>query len=174
MRPSLAVLRGSVLVLVTVLPTIAQNPAKDAPVPDQILTSKKVFISNAGADADVIAVFKRMGQSQLPYDRFYAEMKSWGRYELVSSPADADLVFAIRFSAPISDCGNKLTQYTPQYGLSIIDAKTHFTLWSLSARVQGAFRKSTFEKNLTEGMATLMADLKQLSTGASSSAMAAK
>ena len=34
----------------------------------------------------------------MTYNEFYAAMKSWGRYELVSSPADADMVFEIRFA----------------------------------------------------------------------------
>ena len=45
------------------------------------------------------------GGSNEPYNRFYAAMKSWGRYELVASPADADWVFEIRFTAPLVDSG---------------------------------------------------------------------
>jgi hypothetical protein len=141
---------------------LAQAQTKNAPIPTQILAARKVFISNVGADPDVTETFNRLGQSGQPYNRFYAEMKTWGRYELMSSPADADLVFEIRFSAPLLDC-EKVTTYAPQYRLSIVDIKTHFTLWTLSAPVEGAFRKATFEKNLSQGMATLMADLKQLS-----------
>ena len=164
----------SALILITALPTISQDQNKEAPIPTQILTARKVFISNAGVDAEVVATFKRMGQAQLPYDRFYTEMKGWGRYELVSSPVDADLVFEIHFSAPISGCSNDVTQYAPQYGLTIIDVKTHFVLWSLTAPVYGAFRKATFEKNLTEGMSSLMTDLKQLSTRSSTDTVATK
>jgi hypothetical protein len=151
------------LMFSTILPTFAQDQTQSAPIPSQILTAKKIFISNAGADADVITTFQRMGQSRLPYERFYSEMKKWGRYELVSAPADADLVFEIRFSAPISSCNEKLTVYMPQYGLSIVDVRTHFTLWSLAEPVQPAYRKVTFEKNLDQGMASLMANLKQIS-----------
>ena len=142
---------------------LAQSPNKDnAPIPNQIFDAKKVFISNAAADANVITTLRRMGQPGLPYDRFYSEMKAWGRYELVSTPADADLVFEIRFSAPITDFNGQLTSYAPQYDLSIVDVKTHFTLWSLAAPVQEAFRKATLAKNLDEGMAALMSDLKKL------------
>ena len=74
-------------------------------------------------------------------------MKSWGRYELVASPADADLVFELRFTAPIADFG-KTAIYEPQLGLSIFDTKTHFVLWTLTEPVQGAFRKATWEKNV--------------------------
>lgn len=152
----------------------AQGQSKNAPIPSQILAAKKVFISNVGPEGNVTATFKRLNQPNQPYDRFYAEMKSWGRYELVASPSDADLVFEIGFSAPISDCDPKITTYAPQYKLSIVDVKTHFTLWTLAAPVEGAFRKARFEKNLSQGMATLMSDLKQLSAQATSDVAAAK
>jgi hypothetical protein len=92
MRALSNVLCCAALILGTVLTTLAQSQTKDAPIPSQIVNAKKVFISNAGADADVITTFKRMAQSRLPYDRFYSEMKRWGRYELVSAPSEADLV----------------------------------------------------------------------------------
>lgn len=162
MRP-LSLLLGVVLASVA---TMAQ--VKDpAPVPTQILGAKKVFISNAGADADVASIFRRLKQPSLTYDSFYKEMKRWGRYELVPTPAEADIVFEISFSAPMTDCG-KFTTYEPQYRLSILDVKSHFTLWSLSAPVEGAFRKATFVKNLDEGMATLISDLKMLTAQPSS------
>jgi hypothetical protein len=72
-------------------------------------------------------------------------MKSWNHYEIVDSPADAELIFEI---------GN----------LAIVDAKTHVRLWTLAGPVDGAFRKATFEKNLNEGLSLLMEDLKKLST----------
>ena len=42
------------------------------------------------------ALQKRMSLN-LPYNEFYEHMKSWGKYQLVQAPADADLVFEIRF-----------------------------------------------------------------------------
>ena len=45
-----------------------------APLPSQILTAKKVFISNADAG------------TMDNYNQFYAAIKTWGRYELVSAP----------------------------------------------------------------------------------------
>jgi len=66
-------------------------------------------------------------------------MKSWGRYELVASPADADWVFEIRFTAPLVDFGTS-AMYEPQWELSIFDTKTHFVLCSFTVPVKGAFR----------------------------------
>ena len=69
----------------------AQGQSKNAPIPIQILAAKKVFISNVGPDAGVTATFKRLDQPKQPYDRFYTEMKTWDRYELVSSPSGSCL-----------------------------------------------------------------------------------
>jgi hypothetical protein len=142
----------------------AQKP-KDvpaSPVPAQILSARKVFISNAGVDGLSLDVFERLGEPNKPYNQFYAAMKDWGHYELVSTPSDADLVFEIRFGAPLVGSG-KLNTYAPQYGVTILDTKTHFTLWTLAEPVQGAFRKTTFVKNLSQAMDKVMEDLKKLS-----------
>lgn len=137
------------------------NTLPAAPVPAQILSAKKVFISNAGVDGLALAAFERLGEPNKPYNQLYAAMKSWGHYELVSSPADADLVFEIRFGAPLTG-SDKMNTYAPQYGLAILDSKTHFTLWTLGEPVQGAFRKATFIKNLDQAMDRVMDDLKKL------------
>jgi hypothetical protein len=139
----------------------ASEMAPPAPVPSQIITAHKVFVSNEGYDSIARAAFERAHQRNRPYNDLYAAMKKWGRYELVSSPADADLVFAIRFTAPIVDC-DKLTSYAPQLQLTILGARTHFVLWSMMDPVQGAYRKITWDKNFTEGLDALMGELKTL------------
>ena len=87
-------------------------------------------------------------------------MESWGRDELVAAPADADLVFEIRFTAPLT-CSSG-SGYVPQLDLAILDAKTHFLLWTFTELVEGAFKKATWERNFSQGMASLMADIKKL------------
>jgi hypothetical protein len=140
-----------------------------APVPAQIVSAKKVFISNAGVDGLSLDVFVRLGEPNKPYNQFYAAMKDWGHYELVSAPSDADLVFEIRFGAPLASA-NKMNTYAPQYGVTILDTKTHFTLWTLAEPVQGAFRKATFVKNLNQAVERVIEDLKKLSAQADASA----
>lgn len=145
----------------------AQQANVPAPVPAQIVTAKKVFISNAGVDGLSLGAFEKLGDPNKPYNQFYAAMKNWGRYELVSTPADADLVFEIRFSAPLTQSDDKLTTYAPQFGVVILETKTRFTLWTLAEPVHGAFRKTTLLKNLDQAMDKLMDDLKKLATPAS-------
>jgi len=121
-----------------------------APVPPRILTSQRVFVSNAGMDASLI--FNGVSGPDEPYNQFYAAMKNWGRYELAADPSDADLVFEIHYDS------------YDQLQLSILDAKTHFTLWHLMQLVGAANLKSTKERNFTQAMANLMDDLKKLTT----------
>ena len=123
----------------------AGTPPPAAPVPGLITSAKKIFTANMGADNFSQNAFKKLQDPARPYNAFYAEMKSWNHYEIVDSPADAELIFEI---------GN----------LAIVDAKTHVRLWTLAGPVDGAFRKATFEKNLNEGLSLLMEDLKKLST----------
>jgi hypothetical protein len=73
-----------------------------APVPDQIVTANKVFISNAGVDSASPVAFKRARGLNGPYNQLVFAIKRWGRYELVGTPGDADLVFQLRFTAPLS------------------------------------------------------------------------
>jgi hypothetical protein len=135
-----------------------------APVPGLITSARKIFIANMGADNFSQNAFKRLQDPARPYNAFYAEMKSWNHYEIVDSPADAELIFEIAFSAPIVGEGQSAVAYGPEFNLAILDAKTHIRLWTLAGPVDGAFRKATFEKNRSKGMSLLMEDLKKLST----------
>ena len=70
-------------------------------------------------------------------------MKSWGKYELVTAPADADLVFEIRYVSGFSDS---------QLCLSIVDPKTHFVLWPFIQHVQSSSRETARRKNFDQAM----------------------
>jgi hypothetical protein len=138
--------------------------APPAPVPSQLLTAKKVFISNGGLDGLAFEAFHKLGDVNQPYNALYAALNSWGKYTLVSAPADADLVFEIRFTAPFVGDRN-IPDRLPQMNLIIYDAKTRFVLWTILAPVDGAFRKTTFVRNVNQGIADLMASLKSLQAG---------
>jgi len=68
--------------------------ALPAPFPVQITRGKTVFISNAGGDTNYLY----SGGPDRLYNQFYAAIQSWGRYQLVAGPGEADLVLAISFS----------------------------------------------------------------------------
>ena len=140
----------------------AQQPGAAAlpPVPVPILDGKTVFLSNAGLDPMALMACERAGDRDQPYHLFYAALKSWGRYELVAAPALADLVLEIRFSAPLISGGME----APCLEVTVLDGKTHFRLWTLAEPVQGALLKGTWNKNMDQGIANLLDDLKALTT----------
>jgi hypothetical protein len=142
-----------------------QPPA--APVPPLIASAQAVFIANGGTEfitrGDpgnlVRSAFAEAGGAELGYDDFYAAMKSWGRYKLVAAPAEADLVVEFRVIAPYDGINYPYAQCA----IEIFDEKTHFLLWSFSEPLNGANRKSSFEKNIQTSVDAALATLKGLS-----------
>src|SRR5215813_3312440 len=89
-----SLVRAAIIIIAffSVTPIRAQQ---SAPIPSPIPNAKKVFIANAGADALVAALDQGKGTGDRFYNIFYAAMKTWGHYELLDSPAGADLVLEI-------------------------------------------------------------------------------
>jgi hypothetical protein len=135
----------------------AQQPGNTAPIPVQIITAKKVFISNAGQETVVNAgqggVVGITGEPDRTYNQFYVAVRNWGQYELVSKPADADLVFEISFAFPSEG---------PRFRLLILDARTHFTLWTFTQHVEWALRAGNRDRNFDQEMTALVNNLKKL------------
>ncbi len=154
-----------VAVGLTVAAALASAPLSDvapAPLPAQILSGKKVFVSFAGGEnlnTPIGAIFS--GGSGRVYNQFYAAMKDWGRYELVLTPGDADLVFQIGFAFE--------NLQAPEMGrlrLEIRDPRSNVLLWTLTQYVQVALRKGNRDKNLDLSMGLLMDSAKNLVTQA--------
>jgi hypothetical protein len=133
---------------------VAQQQPAGAPVPPAILSARTIFISKASGYS-----FVPMVTADQPYNDFYAAMKDWGRYQVVGSPTDADLIIEIRLECASGPCN---------WGLeaTILDPKTHAILWVCAETVQYAARIKTNPKNFDKSMAALVADLKALSGSA--------
>jgi hypothetical protein len=146
---------------------VAQPPndrtVPQAPVPAQILTAKKIFISNVPGE---IFYYPRNAEDDpyRPYNQLYASLKSWGYHELVSSPADADLILEIRLSGrPVmSNATTQAPVHAAYLEMTVRDPKTQIVLWWLAERLQGANRPSTGEKNYNQAMMNLVNDWKKL------------
>jgi len=149
------------LQLITVSSAQQAKPATPAPVPPLILSAQRVFISNMGGESfeSVIEQTVFNGGPDRPYNQFYAAMKAWGHYELVASPADADLVLEI--SWVLSDTGLKLP-VLGQLRLVVVDAKTHLPLWSFIQYVRGAVLLGNRDKNFDRAMNTIVVRLRAL------------
>ncbi len=128
-------------------------------MPAQIAAAQKVFISNAGGESLETVIDETVfnGGPDRPYNEFYAAMKSWGRFDLVSSPADADLVLEI--SWVLTDTGLRLP-VLGQLRLVVIDPKTHVTLWNFTEYVRGAILLGNRDKNFDQAMNTVVARMK--------------
>lgn len=147
---SVAVFCIAAAALAMVPSAAAKKPAEFgvAPIPVQVTTAKKVFISYRESDADP-------GAPDLTYNELYALIKDWGKYELVAAPSDADLVFEIRYISGISDS---------QLCLSIVDPKTHIVLWPFIQHVQNSSRETSRRKSFDAAMSDLITDLKRITT----------
>jgi hypothetical protein len=147
---------GLAMLFTPILRLQAQTAAAPpAPLPSQIATAKKVFISNAGVGTDKT------------YNEFYSAIKSWGRYELVSAPADADLVIEISFSTEISGVsGSKEfgcdSSNSSQFKLVLVDPKTRIALWTVAEAVQPSARHKTGDQLFEDGLNKIVGDLKAL------------
>jgi hypothetical protein len=152
------------LAILTSLPLLNAQKSKEpatAPVPAQIAAARKVFISNAGGESFETVIDQTVfdGGPDRPYNQFYAALRDWGRCELVSSPADADLVLEISWT--LSDTGLRLP-VLGQLRLVVIDPKTHVTLWNLTEYVRGAMLLGNRDKNFDQAMTTVVNRLKIL------------
>jgi hypothetical protein len=136
-----------------------------APIPAQILTAKKVFIANGGGDETRNEATLYSGGPARTYNEFYAAMKTWGRYELVAAPGDADLVFEIRlivFQLRSDRLSDDSTASDSQFRMVIRDAKTHEKLWGLTEHAQGAVLQSNRDKNFAEALAAVVSEVQRI------------
>lgn len=168
---------GFAMMLPTTVTMLAQSAAKTpaAPLPSQILTAKKVFISNAGGSSD-----ERLwsGGPAQPYNELYAAIKKSGQYQLVATPADADLILEISFADPLTDVmGSKDSGATglntPQLKLALSDPKTNVILWTLIRTTSTGHMEEGRDKALASSVAKLVSDLKAL-TAPPAAALASK
>jgi hypothetical protein len=104
----------------------------------KIATAKTVFVSNLGSDmtaANYIA-----GGANESYKAFYASLQQWGHFDLVDSPAKADLIFEIyttvrpdnkeSIGPGLGNNSYQVTSYPAVITLTMKDASTLNVLWS--------------------------------------------
>ncbi len=139
-----------------------------APLPSQIAAGRKVFISNAGGDSHNLY---NGGPDRL-YNQFYSAIKNWGRYEIVGSPAEADLVFEVSLANPfigeyVSGGGqvsvSSRSMSDPQFRLVIVDPGTRVTLWVFTEHIEPALLQGNRDKNFDLALNYLINDLRNVS-----------
>jgi hypothetical protein len=155
----------------------AQAPAPAvslAPVPPALLHAKTVFISNAGADSGLFP-HPFSGDPDRAYNEFYASTQSWGRYQLVADPSEADVVFELQLIAPYGPSApnkqNGASDPLPMFRLVIFDRKTHYVLWALTESITVAFLQKTHDNNFDLALTALTLDLRRLASAPTSAAV---
>jgi hypothetical protein len=128
-----------------------------APVPTQILAAKKVFIANASGEMAL-----GPGDPDLTYNDFYAAMKTWGRYEIVGSPAEADMVLEIRFVAVPVAVSNGTWDY--EIRLVMQDPRSKVTLWAFSQSIPQSGNKARAQQYFDQALGIVVDDLKKLAS----------
>jgi hypothetical protein len=141
--------------IITTAPAQQPTPATAAPVPSQILSAHAVFVSNGGG-GNYFNMFT--GGPDRAYNAFYAELHEADRYQLVSVPAQADLIFEIRGIAPAVSDGDTDSQLI----LSIIDPQTHAVLWTTNANVRAFGTQMRRDRGFDQSVAVLVSKLDQV------------
>jgi hypothetical protein len=126
----------------------------NAPVPTPLLAGKRAFISYELGDVTAFPS-SYSGGPERAYGEFYAQMKAWGRYELVSDPKNADVIFAVRFVDPPAISH-------PQIRVGIMDASARVSLWGFVEEVNFAFFKKHRDAAFTASVKQLIDDVKTL------------
>lgn len=153
------------LVLVSVVTAQQSKPVPAAPVPAQILAAKKVFIANGGGDEMTGDDQRFSGGPDRAYNEFYAAMKSWGRFEMVNSPSDADLLLEIRqYVSAVTPSGRGTSSFIPQFQLNIRDAKTNTLLWGFNVHSHFGIGQADSDRNFSSAVGRLATDLRILVT----------
>ncbi len=136
------------------------SPAQDAvpPVPSQIAAAHTVFLSNLGGDTNFPI------DSTEAYTAIYGELQAWGRYQLVSTPEQADLIFQLHdlstYTTYVGNHGSTYTINRPSFQLYIVDPKSNVTLWTISSPVYVWGGKAARERARTIAETNLVSRIK--------------
>lgn len=171
-RKTITILAGLTILLTSGGVCAAQkekkgNDVPKAPVPSQILNAKKVFIANGGGDESLFDAPQYSGGPDRLYNEFYSVMKAWGRYELVASPAEADLVVEVRLTLvrvmrAVDDVAANGPPYDSQFRLTIRDVQTRTTLWALTEHAQSALLQGNRDKNFENALGAMIVEMKKI------------
>lgn len=151
------------------LQTRSVSPLSPPPahVPPAIPAAKSIFISNAGADSGLFpSPFS--GSPDRAYESFFAAMQSWGHYQIVNDPTQADLVLELKLeppSGPQYKGPNKpanVTNPQPTLHLTVYDRGAHYVLWGFAAPVEDAILQKTHDRNFDLALEELTNDLKRV------------
>jgi hypothetical protein len=156
--------------MLAVICSVAQEAAKEP--------AKAAMTPTARLQAAKTAYVENVDGSDIGADTVTTTLQGWGRYKLVDSPKDADLLIevtspdegggvSVSSSTGTSRTTGRYEQSTSSsreissgsgtMRLVVRDAKTKLTLWAASQPVKGAVKKNARENNLVESAEKLVA-----------------
>jgi hypothetical protein len=155
------------LVLVAVLAAAAKDKKdlQKAPLPSELLTAKKVFLSKGvGATA-----FTVKGGFDLAFDAFYSGMKDWGRYTITDKPEDADLIMQVSYNVEsqgteVQGNANGISTriiFDGNLSLVVYNSQKRTELWTTSVAPGVARLKKNQEKEMIKAGEALVKSLKE-------------
>jgi hypothetical protein len=167
---------GLIVAVLLAIGMPAQQTAKDKTEPE---TKKPVYVSpSARLAAAKTAVVLNAGGSEIPYNVIASGVEGWGRFRVVDSRSQADVI--IEISSPEEDnvsvssknhvgAGGRMEDSTSTtrslsngaVKLVVYDAKTHMALWSASEQPKGGFRQRAREDHLVEAAEHLMTKFRE-------------
>jgi len=141
------------------------SPGAAAPVPAAILSAKTIFVSNGGSDAGLFpSPFS--GDENRPYNEFYRALQADSHYQLVSDPAQADLVLELRLLAPYGPTNPNKAQGAsnpePQFRLEVYEGRTHYVLWTVTDSIRWAVLQKTHDRNFDDALSRVVKDFEAL------------
>jgi len=154
---------GLCAALLSAVAVLAQPPATPAasPVPPALRAAKKIFVSNAGADSGLFPG-PFTGNPDRGYNPFHAALQATGQYQMVSDPAEADLVLELQLMAPKGPTvPNKqfgASDPLPMFRLTIYDRMSQSVLWTLTESIDSALLEKTHERNFDDALNTILLD----------------
>jgi hypothetical protein len=127
----------------------------------RLLSAKNIYIADDGADQHF------PGSSYEAAHAFAASLRTWGRYNLVSTPAQADVVLQIRsgiHTSYVADTDDNYGSYVyhPYFRLTIAEPDTLDPLWVITVPVLTGRRKGDKADLFNVSAGTLTSQLKLL------------
>jgi hypothetical protein len=141
-----------------------------APLPSAITQAHKAFLVNGQTTSQYLT----KNGNTLAFDSLYDALKSWGRYELVDSPAGADIVVELQYR-PYSEGSRTFGVYNPStrttqartvdrfgadFVLIVYDAKSKEQLWFASDQPGAALIVKNQQKEVIKSINRLVATFK--------------
>ncbi len=147
---------------------------------DRSSDQKPAFLSPSQRLAAAKNVYiKQSGGSEVPYNVFVGGIEGWGRYVVVDSPEQADLIIDIKSpdddrSAHVSSDSKthvkgsggvpestRANDYDGPIRVVVSDAHTHLALWTGTEQPKGGFRARARDEHIVESAQRLLAKFRE-------------